>query len=83
VRIERVVNNPEENGSRYRFCKETGIDPGHLSRVFASRADLSLASLQAILAKLGARLTIVTAASPTVDISPHAALQALRSATTR
>lgn len=27
-------------GSRYRFCKESGIDPGDLSRVFASRSNL-------------------------------------------
>lgn len=39
----------ERHGSCYRFCKETGVDPGHLSRVLASRADLSLQNLQRIL----------------------------------
>lgn len=46
-------------GSRYRFCKETGVDPGHLSRVFASRSELSLQSLQRILDALEAVLIVV------------------------
>ena len=45
-------------GSRYRFCKETGVDPGHLSRVLASRSELSLQSLQRILDALHAALVI-------------------------
>ena len=48
----------ERYGSYYRFCKETGVDPGHLSRVLASRADLSLKNLQRILDALGATLTV-------------------------
>ena len=48
----------ERYGSRYRFCKERGVDPGHLSRVLASRSDLSLASLTNLLGALGAVLTI-------------------------
>jgi hypothetical protein len=31
----------ERYGSRYRFCKETVLDPGHLSRVLSSRSKLS------------------------------------------
>lgn len=45
--------------SRYRFCKETGVDPGHLSRVFAGRSELSVQSLQHIADALGAALIIV------------------------
>lgn len=48
----------ERYGSRYRFCKETGIDPGHLSRVLASRSELSLQALQKILHTLQATLII-------------------------
>src|SRR5579864_3826162 len=48
----------ERYGSRYRFCKETGIDPGHLSRVFASRSELSLQRLNHILEALHATLVI-------------------------
>jgi transcriptional regulator with XRE-family HTH domain len=48
----------ERYGSRYRFCKETGVDPGHLSRVLSSRSDLSLQNLQRILDALHASLII-------------------------
>lgn len=48
----------ERYGSRYRFCKETGVDPGHLSRVLSSRSDLSLQNLQRILDALHASLVI-------------------------
>ena len=39
----------ERYGSRYQFCKETGIDQGQLSRILAGRADFSLESLEAVL----------------------------------
>lgn len=45
-------------GSRYRFCKETGVDPGHLSRVLAGRAELSLQTLQRVLEALHAALVV-------------------------
>lgn len=48
----------EKFGSRYRFCQETGVDPGHLSRVLASRADLSIQTLQKILDELHFALVI-------------------------
>lgn len=48
----------ESFGSRYRFCKEKGVDPGHLSRVLAGRSELSLQSLQHILQALHAALVI-------------------------
>jgi transcriptional regulator with XRE-family HTH domain len=48
----------EKYGSRYKFCKETGVDPGHLSRVFASRSDLSLDALKKLLQALGAALVV-------------------------
>src|SRR2546425_1074157 len=44
----------ERYGSRYRFCKETGMDPGHLSRILAGRSELSLQTLQRILEQLDA-----------------------------
>lgn len=48
----------ERYGSRCRFCQEAGVDPGHLSRVLSSRADLSLRSLQRVLDVLHAALVI-------------------------
>lgn len=48
----------EQYGSRYRFCQETGIDPGHLSRVLAGRSELSVTNLQEVLRQLGAVLVV-------------------------
>jgi hypothetical protein len=59
----------ERYGSRYRFCKETGVDPGHLSRVLSSRSDLSLRSLQKVLDVLHAALVIQPAEELAVRMS--------------
>jgi hypothetical protein len=67
----------EKYGSRYRFCKETGIDPGHLSRVFASRSDLSLDALTKLLHLLGAALVVQPADDLKAHTSPEAASRAL------
>ena len=48
----------EKFGSRYKFCKETGVDQGHLSRVLAGRAELSVGLLEKILHKADATLII-------------------------
>lgn len=48
----------ERYESRYRFCQETGVDPGHLSRVLSSQSELSLQNLQRILDALDASLVI-------------------------
>ncbi|MCX6348108.1 MAG: hypothetical protein NTV79_01190 [Candidatus Aureabacteria bacterium] len=58
----------ERYGSRYRLCKQTNIDPGQLSRVFAGRADLSLKALQKILSALHAALVI----QPEAEVREHA-----------
>ena len=68
-------------GSRYRFCKETGVDPGHLSRVFASRSELSLQSLQQLLKVLGATLVVQPQEVTAAEVSPKRAAQALAAAT--
>lgn len=70
----------ERYGSRYRFCKETGVDPGHLSRVFASRSELSLQSLQKILQKLHAALVIQPQEVVDAEASPTRAAEALAAA---
>jgi len=67
-------------GSRYRFCKESGIDPGHLSRVFASRSELSLQSLQRILEALHAALVIQPEEDLADRVSPERAAEALAAA---
>ena len=67
-------------GSRYRFCKESGIDPGHLSRVFASRSELSLQSLHQILEALHAALVIQPEEDLAANVSPAKAARALAAA---
>lgn len=70
----------ERYGSRYRFCKETGVDPGHLSRVFASRSELSLQSLQNILQELRAALVVQPQEVVAAAASPKRAAEALAAA---
>lgn len=67
----------ERYGSRYRFCKETGIDPGHLSRVLSSRSDVSLQMLQRIVEGLHAALVIQPKQDLATRVSPEDAVQAL------
>lgn len=67
-------------GSRYRFCKKTGIDPGHLSRVFASRSELSLQTLQRVLEYLHVALVIQPQEDLADRVSPRRAVQALAAA---
>ena len=70
----------ERYGSRYRFCKETGVDPGHLSRVFSSRSELSLQSLQHLLEALHAALVIQPEEDVAKRVSPAQAAKALAAA---
>ena len=67
----------ERFGSRYKFCEAAGIDPGQLSRVFASRAELSLPALQKILHVLGAALVIQAEDTVEAKASPEEASRAL------
>jgi hypothetical protein len=70
----------ERYGSRYRFCQESGVDPGHLSRVFASRSELSLQSLHHILEALHAALVIQPEEDLAAKLSPARAARALAAA---
>lgn len=70
----------ERFGTRYRFCKETGIDPGHLSRVLSSQAQLSLQSLERILGTLHASLVIQLREDLVERLSPERASRALSGA---
>jgi len=67
----------ERYGSRYRFCKATGTDPGHLSRIFAGHSELSLQTLQKILEQLGAALVIEPEKALTGRLSQERAVRAL------
>lgn len=67
----------ERYGSRNRFCKNTGVDPGHLSRVFASRADLSLQTLSRVLEALDVVLVIRPREAILAEASPERAREAL------
>lgn len=69
----------EKYGSRYEFCRQTGVDPGQLSRVFASKADLSLPRLIELLRQLDARLVVETAGVLAERISPEGAAEPLAS----
>lgn len=69
----------EKYGSRYKFCKKTATDPGHLSRVFASRADLSLSALETLLRALGAVLVLEPEDEVKANSSPREASRALSS----
>lgn len=69
-------------GSRYRFCRETGVDPGHLSRVFSSRSDLSLQSLGNVLHALHAALVIQPQEALEESIGPEVASHELGLVTT-
>lgn len=72
----------ERFGSRYKFCEATGIDPGQLSRIFASRADLSLPALQKVLHVLGAALVIQKEEAVEAKASPGEASRVLATVTT-
>jgi hypothetical protein len=67
----------EKYGSRYEFCKQTGVDPGQLSRVFASKADLSLPHLNELLEKLDATLVVQTTRELEERIGPAGAAESL------
>ena len=71
----------ERYGSRYKFCKETGIDPGHLSRVLAKNSELSLPTLQKIMDALQAALVVQRQEVLFEHISPEDASRALAAAT--
>ena len=49
----------ERYGTRYRFCKENGIDQGHLSRILSGRSDFSLESLKKVLLSLRVSLVLL------------------------
>lgn len=70
----------ERYGSRYRFCKETGVDPGHLSRVLASRSELSVQNLQRILEVLHAALVIQPEEEVAERVSPERGARSLAAA---
>src|SRR5207245_11055968 len=70
----------ERHGSRYRFCKAAGMDPGHLSRILAGRSELSLQTLQRILEQLDAALVIEPEKALTERFSRESAVRALAAA---
>lgn len=71
----------ERFGSRYRFCKETGIDQGHLSRILAGRSDFSMESLARILRSLGASLVVKSDDALRESADPDTASRTLEAAT--
>jgi len=87
VRVVRTARDyladliEERFASRYKFCEAAGIDAGQLSRVFASRAELSLPALQKILHVLGAALVIEAEDSVEAKASPEEASRVLAAVT--
>ena len=49
-------------GSRYAFCKQTGIDQGHLSRVLAGKKHLAPNTLFEVLDSIGVSIDLVDSA---------------------
>ena len=60
----------ERYGTRYKFCKEAGVDQGQLSRVLAGRSELSIQFLDKILSKLDATLTIKPRDEVRAEVEP-------------
>jgi len=69
----------EKWGTRFRFCRETGFDPGQLSRILAGKANFSLKALQKITGLLNARLVIIPDEEMKKRIGPTQAKQVLSS----
>jgi hypothetical protein len=63
--------------SRVEFCRATGVDPGQLSRVLASRDNLSMKVLNQVLEVLHARLVIQTEPDLHAQTSVDRATQAI------
>ncbi len=70
----------ERYESRYRFCKETGIDQGQLSRILAGRADFSIELLASVLKTLHASLVVHTDDALREAADPDAVSQLLETA---
>jgi len=64
-------------GSRQEFCRATQLDPGQLSRVLSSRADLSMKVLQKVLEALHAQLVIQREEESCAATSIDAAAEAI------
>jgi hypothetical protein len=71
----------EHYGSRYKFCKATGIDQGQLSRILSGKADFSIEALGNILRVLQASLVIQTEDAVREAASPEAVSEILEMAT--
>lgn len=67
----------QEFGSRYKFCKATGVDPGQLSRVLAGKSELSIPVLSKMLGTLRASLVVQPEEDRQSDISPEEGSRAL------
>jgi hypothetical protein len=67
-------------GTRQEFCRATGVDPGQLSRVLATRDNLSMKVLLQVLEVLDARLVIQTHEDSRAQTSIDQAAQAIRAA---
>lgn len=70
-----LVDRIEERyGSRYRFCKETGIAEAFLSQVLSGKKDFSVETLRRAAKALGLRLALLSAGDfadlPMSELSP-------------
>ena len=68
---DQLVDLIEERfGSRYRFCQQTGIDPGHLSRVLAGKKHFAAHTLLKVVEALGVELAFVDPQQKVEDTPP-------------
>jgi hypothetical protein len=70
----------EQFGSRYRFCKESGVDQGQLSRILSGKGDFSMDSLVRVLRALHASIVVQREEEVREAASPEKASRALEAA---
>jgi hypothetical protein len=68
----------EKFGSRYRFCRDHGIDQSHLGKILAGKTDPSMAFLEKILGLLGAEVAVRSKASARPSTSREASEELAR-----
>jgi len=70
----------EQFGSRYKFCKESGVDQGQLSRILSGKGDFSMDSLARVLRALHASIVVQKEEEVRESASPEEASRALEAA---
>ena len=70
----------ERYGSRYKFCMDTGVDQGQLSRILSGKGDFSMENLAKVLRALHASLVVQKEEELRESASPEEASRSLEGA---